>query len=106
LIGSLNWIIDHWERDSHLGESLFLLFILSSVQGHVIDGPQMAVQVYEAPVIHEAVIFRFRVHSPAQGECGIHDLIDFFSAFEGQGDRHLCIFARIDRFLFRERIEK
>lgn len=43
---------------------------------------------------------------PAQGDCGIHDFIDLFPALEGQGDRHLRIFARIDGFLLRERIKE
>ncbi|KAF9125141.1 hypothetical protein BGX30_000593, partial [Mortierella sp. GBA39] len=71
-----------------------------------VDGPQMAVQVHEAPMIHDPMIFRISVQFPAQGERGIHDLIDLFPALEGQRDRHLCILARIDGFLLRERIKK
>lgn len=79
---------------------------LCRIHVHVVNGPQMAVQVNEAPMIHEPMIFRFSVQFPAQGDRGIHDLIDLFPALEGQCDRHLRILARINGFLLRERIKE
>ncbi|MNV47265.1 hypothetical protein D3C71_1391260 [compost metagenome] len=61
--------------------------------------PNVAVQVFEAVRVHEAVVLRLARYGAAGSACAGDQVVDFGAAFARQADQHFgCLFGVHQRF--------
>src|SRR5207248_10277843 len=85
---------------------LLLLLLLLDLGIHPEDLPMVAVEVVEAPAVHEAVVLRIHGVLSAGGDGPVHHFVHLRSAAAREREERLRVLRRIAELPPRERLEE